>query len=408
MKPSPLTLGLGLSMTVSYGTLYYSFSLLAPEMAKGLGWDMRFVFGVFSASLLAGAAAAPLTGRMIDRHGARLIMSIGTILASLSLALYALIENRWQFAAVLLFTECVAVMVQYDAGFTALAKRHGMAARSHITGVTLIAGFASTIFWPLIQHLLTMMDWRQVYLVLAGMNLVCCLPVHLSIPPLAQPVPAGKDAFGQLDMGPPAKKTALVSDDDRRRVMILLGVVFTATGIIMSAVNSSIMVLLAAMGFEAHVATWSVAMIGPSQVLARLLDLWFSDRLPATGVAVISTAAMAAALFMLLSAAFLPFAAILVGFAIVYGTGQGLNSIVKGALPLAFFGPEQYGRITGNLSGYRLAFSALAPFAIISVNDFAGPAVAIGLLTMVGMISVAAVLVLAGKDPSRMADRPIR
>jgi hypothetical protein len=187
--------------------------------------------------------------------------------------------------------------------------------------------------------------------------------------------------------------------------MILMGTLFTGTGFLMSAVNSSIMVLLSGMGIDAHAATWAIALIGPSQVIARLLDLWFSSRLPATGIAIISTAGMVLGALVLLLVAYAPLAWLVGLFAVVYGVGQGLSSIVKGVLPLNFFGHEEYGRITGTLSGYRLAFSALAPLAVITLDDLGGPALALALLVIVGALSMLSVFMLASQDPSR--DRPV-
>ena len=182
MKIAPLTIGIGVSMTVGYGTLYYSFSLLAPEIAREFGWDKSFVFSIFSVALLAGALTAPVIGSLVDRFGARLVMSLGSALASLVLALFSQIHSVTELTILILAVECISLSVQYESGFTALAHIHGKSADRHITGVTLIAGFASTIFWPLIQYLLSHMSWRDVYLVLAAINLAITLPIHLMIP----------------------------------------------------------------------------------------------------------------------------------------------------------------------------------------------------------------------------------
>ena len=94
MKASPATIGLGVTMTIGYGTLYYSFSVLAPEIAREFGWGQAYVFGVFSFGLLAGAVAAPVLGRLVDRFGARSILCLGSIAATISLALFAVMQNK--------------------------------------------------------------------------------------------------------------------------------------------------------------------------------------------------------------------------------------------------------------------------------------------------------------------------
>ena len=111
MKASPATIGLGVTMTIGYGTLYYSFSVLAPEIAREFGWGQAYVFGVFSFGLLAGAVAAPVLGRLVDRFGARLILCLGSIAATISLALFAVMQNAWQFAAITLVAEFVVMAI---------------------------------------------------------------------------------------------------------------------------------------------------------------------------------------------------------------------------------------------------------------------------------------------------------
>lgn len=395
MRISPLTIGLGISTTVSYGVLYYSFAMLSPKMAQEMGWDLSLVFAIFSVSLLAGAAAAPLAGRLIHRHGARLVMSCGTVLASVALVLFAKAGTLAMAGGAILLAEVVAVTVQYEATFIALARRHGMAAAPHITGVTLIAGFASTIFWPLIDSLLAVTDWRNVYLLLALLNLAINLPIHLSIPATrvvpseSQPNTAARAPL--MTAGSP----------DWRRAMVLIGIVFTSTGVVMAAINSSVMVLLHDIGFDSRTAAWSVALIGPSQVFARATEFYVSRHLPATGVTVISTVLMAVGLGFLVMASSHPAVGLVMAFAVLYGSGQGLSSIVKGVLPLTYFGDQDYARIMGKLSGIRLAFAAMSPVAVIWVQEQSGAEAALGLLAAIIAVGVVAVIMLARDDPSR-------
>ncbi len=176
------TVALGVSMTVSYGTLFYSFAPLAASFMAEFGWSRSFVFGVFSAALLAGGVVAPITGWLIDRHGARPVMSAGSIAAAIALLFLSRADGEAQFIAAVMICEMTALAVQYEAGFAALARIHGREARGPITGVTLIAGFSSTVFWPLIGWLLHLTDWRTIYLILAALNLIVCLPIHLALP----------------------------------------------------------------------------------------------------------------------------------------------------------------------------------------------------------------------------------
>jgi Sugar phosphate permease len=376
MLPPPSTLGLGVSMTVGYGTLYYSFSVLAPEIAGEFGWAQSFVFAIFSAGLLGGAFSAPIVGRLVDRFGARPVLIAGSIAAAAALALMSLIANAWHFAVVTLLAEFVSLAVQYDAGFAALAQRYGQAARSQITVVTLVAGFASTVFWPLIQWLLTMMSWREVYLVLALLNLLIALPVHFLWPshrPISEAA-AGRD--GAVDA--PAGRSG--------PHLLLMGVSLSAGGFVLSATGASLLVLLGDAGFTPAVATLTGSLIGPSQVAARLIEYTRRHLIspPVTGL--IATGSMFAAFVLLLVAGVLPAVGILLVFAVFFGIGQGLTSIIRGTLPLHYFGTAGYGKITGTLASVRMVLSAAAPFTVIFLNEQVGtPAAIFSLLAMAGL-----------------------
>jgi MFS family permease len=389
LKSTPLTLGIGLSMTVGYGTLYYSFSVLAPEIAAEFGWSKSFVFAMFSAGLMIGAFAAPLTGRMIDRFGAKWVMSLGSALAAVVLALFSVVQSAPAFVAVALLSECISLMVQYEAGFAALARVHGKKAAGPITGVTLMAGFASTIFWPLLHGLLTVMTWRDVYLVLAAMNLFLALPVHLMIPRYdrkeerEQPVAAARET------------TAGPTPGQMRRTMLVMGTMFASAGFLMSAINASLPVLLGSLGFSAASAIWAGTAIGPSQVAARLINLTFGRRFSILRIGMIASFAMALGIASLFLAFIQPIFGLALMFGVFYGIGQGLTSIVRGVLPLEFFDINHYGRITGTMSSWRLVLSALAPVVTIYVNETFGNAATLLLLASVSIVAIAASITLS-------------
>ena len=375
-------------MTVGYGTLYYSFSLLAPEIAREFGWDKSFVFSIFSVALLVGAMTAPIIGQAVDRYGARIVMSLGAIIASTVLALFSQIHSATELAILILAVECISLAVQYESGFTALAQIHGKAADIHITGVTLIAGFASTIFWPFIQFLLSHLGWRDVYLVLAGINILITLPIHLMIPskPTIQ-LPVSKQAGTRDQTIPELHPYASRSVE----LMILLGIIFSSSSYIMSAMSASLPVLLADIGYSKGSIAWAGVMIGPAQVASRLLNLNLGKALEPTDTAIIASAAMGVGMFWLLLAGIWTVLPIAILFGLTYGVGQGLSSIVKGLLPLTYFPVSHYGRITGKLSTARLVLAAAAPVITIFLIENFGSRSAVILLGCVAGLGVLAI-----------------
>ena len=393
MKASPATIGLGVTMTIGYGTLYYSFSVLAPEIAREFGWGQSFVFGVFSFGLLAGAVAAPVLGRLVDRYGARLILCLGSVAAALSLALFSVMQNAWQFAAITLIAEFIALAVQYDAGFAALTQSHGRGARAHITLVTLIAGFASTVFWPLLQWLLTVMTWRDIYLVMAAMNLLIALPIHLALP-RARVIEPEATVGEKQSTGEP------VLEGERKRRMILMATAFAAGGFVMSAMGSTLLVLMRDLGYATAMATLAGSLIGPSQVAARLIEYLRRNLFSPPLTAIIAASAMALSLAILAGALAQPMAGFAIAFAIFYGAGQGLTSIVRGVLPLHYFGAAGYGRTMGTLASARIIASAIAPVSVIWLNEMVGTNAALAALAGMAGLSVIATLALTRARPS--------
>ena len=176
--PASAIWALGLTQIIGYGTLYYSFSILAPAMAKDFGLSQDWVFAALSASLFAGSLFAPMAGRWADQFGAAPLMAIGSVAAALALALCAAAPSLTTFFLALLAMELSSSFVLYSAAFVLIVQLGAPQPQRSITHLTLIAGFASTLFWPLTSALHDYLTWREVYLVFAALNLGVCLPIH--------------------------------------------------------------------------------------------------------------------------------------------------------------------------------------------------------------------------------------
>jgi MFS family permease len=170
---------LGMTQIIGYGTLYYSFSILAPGMARDLGLTLSQVFGIFSASLLIGGLSATYIGKQTDRVGAATVLTVGSALSALTLAMCAWSPSVFVFGLAIILLEVSSGMVQYQAAFAALVQSDPRTASRSITYLTLIGGFASTIFWPISTALLGYLTWREIYLVFAALNLAAFASVAM-------------------------------------------------------------------------------------------------------------------------------------------------------------------------------------------------------------------------------------
>ena len=344
---------LGLTQIIGYGSLYYSFGALAPSMAAEFGWSQEWVYGVLSVSLLVGGLVAPISGRLADRHGAGKVMAWGSGAAALALALCALAPERLSFIAGLMAIEVASAFVLYAAAFTALTQASGSGAQKSIVHLTLIAGFASTVFWPLTSWLHAQMSWREVYLIYAGLNLVVALPIHLW---LARAVHRRRSS----PQAPhPATLAPMVGKERQRLAMGMMLAAFALLGFASSAITVHMLPMLGALGIGGATIVVT-ALFGPAQVLSRLVNMQFGRGLPPPALAVLAATLMPLGLMLLVvTAPWSPGAAV---FAILFGLGSGLSSIVSGTLPLALFGAAGYGQRLGWISSARLLASAAAPF----------------------------------------------
>lgn len=385
--PAGIVSALGLTQIIGYGTLYYSFSILAPGMAADLGLTLAEVFGVFSASLFIGGLSATYIGRQMDRIGAATIMTIGSVLAAITLALCAWSPSIAIFAVAIVLLEISSGMVQYQAAFAALVESDPRSASRSITYLTLIGGFASTIFWPISAALSGYLSWREIYLVFAGLNLVLCMPLHYWIMRVGKAAANGDPAIRTRE-----KVVGAIAPHARRRGMVLVSFAFALLGFTLAAILAHMVPMLGSIGLGAAAVVIG-SLFGPAQVLSRLINMIFGKSLSPPVLAVLSAVLIVLGVLILLATGtWLPGA---VAFAICLGLGSGISSIAQGSLPLYLFGSDGYGAITGKMAAARLAVGAGAPFVFAAAMENIGLNFALLANACLGAISIAAFVAVA-------------
>lgn len=375
--PSSAIWALGVTQIIGYGTLYYSLAILAPDIAAEFALPQQWVFGALSIALFLGSLCAPYAGAMADRHGAGRMMSIGSVAAAAALAACALAPNPYLFAAALVAMEVASCFVLYATAFVAIVQVGPAGAQRSITHLTLIAGFASTLFWPLTTFLHGHLGWREVFFVFAAANLLLCLPVHAWIATL---VTRRRSAASHAVASVQPSGSRSDANGRTKVVFLLMMAGFAVEGFILSALLIHMVPLLVALGMgTAGVA--AATLFGPAQVASRLINMVFGGRLRQSVLAVIAAGLVAAGLATLVFSS--PWGAGIVAFVVLFGLGAGLTSIVGGTLPLEAFGREAYGRHVGWMSASRQFTSAFAPFAFASM--MAGLAVEGSLVVLAAM-----------------------
>ena len=375
--PAAALWALGLTQIIGYGTLYYSFSILAPAIAAEFGVPLEWIFGSISLGLLAGGLISPYAGGLADRHGAARVLSIGSVAAAVSLVACGLANTALMFLGGLVLVELASAFVLYSTAFALLAQTTGPQAQRSITYLTLIAGFASTIFWPLTSWMLEGLDWHQVYFVFAAMHVVACLPLHLWLTRFSRIA-----ASRRVDTDAPGAMTNAPSGNFLF-ILVVLG--FSLAGFVSAATLFHLVPMLGLLGLGGG-GVLVASLFGPAQVASRLINMAFGKDLAAPTLAVISALLMPSALIVLAVSA--PSLVGAIAFAIVFGLGSGLFSIVSGTLPLTLFGKAGFGKRLGWISLGRLAVSAAAPFALSVALGAIGPRPSVWILASAGLCCV--------------------
>jgi MFS family permease len=365
---------IGTTQTLAWASSYYLPAILADPIATGLGISKALFFGFFSASLLLQAALGPMIGRAIDRHGGRGVLVLSNLVLAGGLGWLALAHGSVGLAGAWVLLGIGMALGLYDSAFATLTALYGREARAPITGITLIAGFASTLGWPVSALLNQHFGWRGACLGWAAVNLLVCLPMNrLLIPRPAGPLRSAAAAEAEA----PAPSNG----------MAVLAFVFGAVGFVTGAMAAHLPRLLELAGASAGAAIAAASLMGPAQVAARLFEFGVLKRLHP----LVST--RLALLMHPLGAAFLgtlggPAASV---FALLHGAGNGLLTISRGTLPLALFGPVGYGLRTGVIVAPARVTTAAAPLLFGLLLDAMGT----GALVVSAGLSLAALGALA-------------
>jgi MFS family permease len=377
-------LTLGVSQLVCWGISYYLVGVFGDAIAAELGWSRSVVHGGFSAALLVMALSSRLAGRLIDRHGGRRVMAVGSVLTALGCIGVAAARSLPAYYAAWACLGLAMRFTLYDAAFAALARIGGPGSKRAMSQITLLGGLASTTFWPIGHLLAGAFGWRGALVAYAGFALLT-VPLHLAIPD-ARHDPEAR-VGGAVERPPLAGGSR-----DRWVAGALYALVVTLAAFLNSAMSAHMIGLLTGFGLAASVAV-SVAMLrGVGQSLARLAEVLSGSRLDPLALNVLASALLPACFVAGLWSGGFVLAA--VAFAFLYGAGNGLSTIARGTLPLVLFDYRTYGTLVGRLLVPSFVVSAAAPFAYALVIERFGERAAMHLSLAVAVIALSAAVTL--------------
>jgi MFS family permease len=360
---------LGIGQICAWGTLYYSFAVTGPLIAREFGISLPSAVLGYSALLVAGAFAAPTVGRTIDRLGGRVVLACGSIVGALGLTIIGFAPGPLLYGIGCLVLGLAVAMSLYDAAFPSLVQVAGPHSNRAITLLTLFGGLASTFFWPIAAAIAARWGWRATYLSFAAINICVCLPISLIALPRRPVIPhlTTDGAPAPLWARPPLP----LSPEARRAAFICFALMIAAGNFVFAGLAVHLLTILGALGLSESAAIIVGMIVGPAQVIGRIGEMSLGRRASPILAARISAAMQPASIAVLI---FGP-AGLAIGgvFAALYGMANGILTIVKGTVSLFLFGSAGYGEILGKLSVPSLGARAAAPLVYAYVFTAAGP-----------------------------------
>ncbi|MBA3520486.1 MAG: MFS transporter [Rhizobiales bacterium] len=386
---------LGGTQILAWGSSYYLPAVVANPIATETGWPLIWVVGGLSLGLLVAGLVSPRVGRIIHQHGGRLVLAASSILLALGLVGLSLAQSPATYFLAWLVIGLGMGGGLYDAGFATLGRLYGSEARRMIVTLTLFGGFASTVCWPFSAYLVDHYGWRGACLVYAGIHLLVALPVHLIVVPRPTPAPAEPDDDNTVGNSP----SNLVAKE-HLFLFVLMAAAIALCSVISSMVSVHLLTILQAGGLSLASAVALGAMVGPSQVGARVVEMVFGRYYHPIWTMLAGTVLVTIGLALLL-----------VGFPIVmlalilYGAGIGIESIARGTVPLALFGSRNYATLMGTLAMPSLIAQAMSPSVGAFLLQYGGAGAVLSMLTALAALNVVLVALLRGAG--RKAELPI-
>ena len=386
-----LILWLSLPQLITWGSVFYTFALLVEPVERELGLGRAQTSVAFSLALLAEGFCAYPVGRWIDRGHERAVMAGGSLLVGAGLLLHGVVDGLWTFylAWTLLGVGMSATL--YAPVFAVVTRRFPDNFRRGIITMTFLGGLASTVFIPLTAWLISAFGWRQALWCLAALQFLVCAPLHAS---LLRGAPAGRHRFGAH---------AAAADISRHLTsapFLLIGVFVVLVMAVTAALPPHMVSMLREHGMPE---TWVIAVpasIGVIQVVGRALLYFFEQHFDVHLANRVIPCLLPLGLMALLAAPWLWAyntglgAALVIVFVLLYGIGNGMNTIVKGTVIAEYVDRDHVASLNGAL-GIPLALArAAAPLSLgLLWSREGGYNVGLWMLLGISCIGVAALLV---------------
>ena len=364
-----ITWALGVTQTIGYGVLYYAFSVFIAPMETELGWSRAETSTAFSLALLLSSVVAIPVGRYMDRHGARQLMTLGSVAGVVLVLLWSSVQSLAALYLIQAAIGLVMATVFYEVAFTVVAVWFRRCRPQAMLIITMVAGFASTIFIPLRTYFVGEFGWRDALRLLALILAFGTVPLHALVL-RRHPERLGLEPDGSRDVQANLPEVSVTTREAfRTPTFRWLTGAFALDRIALIAIAAHSVPLLLERGYAPGLVAAAAGSIGAVQVAGRLVFAPFASRfsLPSLTTGVFLGRACAFLLLLLI-----PSVAGVWLFAILFGAANGATTLARAALVAELYGSAHYGSISGTMTTLIGVTQAVAPVAVGALHDLSG------------------------------------
>ncbi len=392
-----LAVTLAVTETISWGIIYYAFSVFLTPMEHELGWSRAELTGGFSLMwLVTGMMAFPV-GAWIDKHGPRALMTAGSIGASLLVVAWSQVTTLSAFYLIWIGLGVCAAAVLYEPAFAVIAQWFHRRRSTALAVVTFAAGLASTIFLPLSDALLRGFGWRTAVLLLGLFLASTTIPLH-ALRLRRRPADFGLQPDGvphTADALPSALRGVSLRTALHGRAFWLLTLAFGLISVSAAAIRVHFIPFLMGAGIDSSTAAFATGAIGIMQVVGRIvfapLDQRFSTRIIMIGVFALHILALSILLF--------GQSIILIGvFILIFGAAQGAVTLSRPSIVAELYGVSHYGRISSIMALFLTLTSTAAPLIASLLYEGADSYTPVLWMVVIFAGIATGVVILAGRE----------
>ena len=384
-----LVSGLGVAQLLAWGALYYAIAVIAESMRAGIGVTESQLFGAFTWALAISGVLAPWAGKKVDQYGGRAVLISSALVGAFG---FAVLARAHTFGGLLVgwsINGLAMALGLYDSCFAALGQVEPRRYRRAVSGVTLVAGFASTVSWPASHYLLQSTGWRGLCDVYAVVLCLCALIYFAVLPPAHPTIAHPTIAHNSVSIEHPG----VAPDVSIRRRARLLAWTFAGAALIGASMSAHLPGVLRALELSAEQAVWAASSVGVMQVLGRMLELGFGSKRDPMRLGLLTLAGFFVSMLLLLVLPAAPW--LVVAFAVFYGIANGLLTIAKATLPVQMLGLRNVGSVLGDFSMPSLIARAFAPLWFAMTTSALGTRAAVLSMATVGLATLASYTVMS-------------